>query len=291
MDSDVMVTIGIPVYNAGKYLKNAIDSVLSQTYPHIEVLIIIDGATDDSIDIVKRYNDPRIRLIADAENRGIACRLNQQMNLAKGDYFARMDADDIMFPDRIEKQVEFMLENPDIDAIGSQAVVIDDNNNIIGYRESDTVFSVSSIQNRILFIHPTVFGKRAWFLKNPYSEDLDGVEDYFLWNTAFRGSKFCVLNIPLVFYRDPPVSSISTYLKRQKQLRRALVRLSHVPVMSNFRFCKLSVKSMLKSVIYSVLGKINFSKYLMARRNIPVPSDDLYLYSGMLEKIIKSDNT
>jgi glycosyltransferase involved in cell wall biosynthesis len=291
MDSNVMVTIGIPVYNAGKYLKNAIDSVLAQTYPNFELLITIDGATDDSIDIVKKYNDQRIRLITDAKNRGIAYRLNQQVSLAKGDFFARMDADDIMFPDRIKNQVEFILENPDIDAIGSQAVVIDEHNNIIGFRESDTVFSASSIQNRILFIHPTVFGKRAWFLKNRYSEDLDGVEDYYLWNTTFRGSKFYVLNIPLLFYRDPPVSSISTYLKRQKQLRKALVKLSHLPVMSTFVFCKLSVKSMLKSVIYLVLGKINFSKKLVARRNIPLPSDEMYLYSGMLERIIKSDNT
>jgi glycosyltransferase involved in cell wall biosynthesis len=290
MDSDVMVTIGIPVYNAGRYLKNAIDSVLSQTCRDFEVLITIDGSTDDSADIAGRYADPRIRTIVSDENKGVSYRINQQVCMARGHFFARMDADDIMFPDRIEKQVEFMQKNPDIDAIGSQAVVIDVDNKIIGFRESDTVFSSSSIREKILFIHPTVFGRTDWFRKNPYSEDLAGVEDFYLWNTTFRRSRFHVLDIPLMFYRDPPVTLNSTYPARQKQMRRALVRLHRNSVMSAFTFCKLYLLSMLKSVIYKFLWKVNLSDKLVSGRNIPVPSDKLPFYSDMLENMIRTDH-
>ncbi len=285
-----MVTIGIPVYNAGRYLKNAIDSVLSQTFLDFEVLITIDGATDDSADIACRYTDPRVRTVISDENRGISYRINQQVHMARGHFFARMDADDIMFPDRIEKQVKFMHENPEIDVIGSQAVIIDGDNKIIGFRESDTVFSSSSIRKKILFIHPTVFGRTDWFRKNPYSEDLAGVEDFYLWNTTFRRSGFHVLDIPLMFYRDPPVTLNSTYLLRQKQMRRALVRLRRNSLMSACMFYKFYLRSMLKSVIYKFLWKVNLSDKLVSGRNIPVPSDKLPFYVDMLENMIRKDH-
>ena len=285
-----MVTIGIPVYNADRYLKNAIDSVLSQTFRDFEVLITIDGAKDDSADIAYRYTDPRIRTIISDENRGVAYRINQQVQMARGNFFARMDADDIMFPDRIEKQVKFMHENPEIDVIGSQAVIIDGDNKIIGFRKSDTVFSSSSIRKKILFIHPTVFGRTDWFRKNPYSEDLTGVEDFYLWNMTFRRSRFHVLDIPLMFYRDPPVTLNSTYIARQKQMRRALIRLHRNSFMSACMFCEFYLRSMLKSVIYKFLWKVNLSDKLVSGRNIPVPSDKLPFYSEMLENIIRTDH-
>jgi glycosyltransferase involved in cell wall biosynthesis len=254
------------------------------------VLITIDGATDDSADIACRYTDPRIRTIISDENRGVSYRINQQVNMARGHFFARMDADDIMFPDRIEKQVKFMHENPGIDVIGSQAVIIDGDNKIIGFRESDTVFSSSSIRKKILFIHPTVFGRTDWFRKNPYSEDLAGVEDFYLWNTTFRRSGFHVLDIPLMFYRDPPVTLNSTYLLRQKQMRRTLIRLHRNSLMSACMFYKFYLRSMLKSLIYKFLWTVNLSDKLVSGRNIPVPYDKLPFYADMLENMIRTDH-
>jgi len=291
MDSNVTVTIGIPVYNAGRYLKIALNSVLSQTWTDFEVLITIDGATDDSADIAGLYTDPRIRLIISNENKGVSFRINQQVQMARGYFFARMDADDIMFPERIEKQVKFMLENPDVDVIGSQAVVIDGNNKIIGFRHSDTIFTNLSIQKKILFIHPTVFGRSDWFRKNPYSEDLAGVEDFYLWNTSFRKSRFHVFDIPLMFYRDPPACLYRTYITRQKQMRSALIKLYRTSLMSACGFCKFYLKSILKAMIYKLLWKVNLSDKIVSRRNIPVPRDKLPLYLDILENTIRTDHT
>jgi glycosyltransferase involved in cell wall biosynthesis len=284
MDSDIMVTVGIPVYNAGRYLKNAVDSVLSQTYKNLEILITIDGATDNSIDIIKNYKDKRIRLIADNENKGVAYRLNQQVKMAEGSFFARMDADDIMFPDRIEKQLKFMIANPDVDVIGSQAVVIDRDNSILGFRQSDTTISSSLIQNKILFIHPTVFGRTNWFLKHSYLTELDGVEDFYLWNSTFSESRFHVLNFPLMFYRDPPDANVNSYLRRQKQMRRALIMLLQENVMNSLAFCRLYMASFLKSIIYFLSGRMNLSQRIVSGRNKQLPDSDLAEYSDLMKK-------
>jgi len=286
MDTNVKVTIGIPVYNAGKYLKNAISSVLSQTYPNFELLISLDGVSDNSAEITKSFNDDRIHLIEGKENRGIAYRLNEQVKLAQGHYFARMDADDIMFPDRIETQLRYMLENPGIDVVGSQAVVIDENNKIIGSRLSNTFFTSQTIQEKVLFIHPTVFGKTTWFLNNTYSVEFEGVEDFYLWNTTFSKSKFSVLSDTLLFYRDPPLSAVNTYLKRQKQVRRALQRFKSNSLLTFFTYHELLYKSKLKSVIYYVLSKLNLTRVMLSNRNCSIPSDKFSIYNDILIGII-----
>lgn len=127
------ITIGIPFYNAGRYLASSIRSVLGQTYSGFELILSDDGSTDGSLQIAESFNDPRIRLVSDGANRGIAFRLNEQISLANGTFFARMDADDLMFPDRIEKQLSF-LERYGYDVTGTQAVVIDHNNEVMGLR-------------------------------------------------------------------------------------------------------------------------------------------------------------
>src|SRR5690606_13478656 len=105
MTDNVFVTMGMPVYNAEKFIKMAINSVLQQSHRNFELIITDDGSTDQSMDIVESFNDSRIVLIKDSNNKGISHRLNQQIDLAKGKYFLRMDSDDIMFPDRIEKEI------------------------------------------------------------------------------------------------------------------------------------------------------------------------------------------
>ena len=97
-----MVSIIMPVYNASRFLKETIDSILNQTYTDFEFLIFNDGSTDESFSIIQHYKDPRIRLINSAENKGYLYWLNVGIQEAKGEYIARMDADDIAMPKRLE---------------------------------------------------------------------------------------------------------------------------------------------------------------------------------------------
>ena len=112
------VSVVMPTYNAEKYLKEAIDSILAQTFTDFELLIVDDNSKDKTIDIIKSYQDPRIKLI-EGPNKGIAAALNKGIREARGKYIARMDADDISLPDRFKKQVEFLEKHEDISLVGS----------------------------------------------------------------------------------------------------------------------------------------------------------------------------
>lgn len=212
------VTIGIPCYNVGRFIGFAIKSVLSQTYTNFELIITDDGSTDNTVEEIRKFQDPRIKLFVDGENHGISYRLNQQIDLAKGDIFVRMDGDDLMFPDRVEKQVKYLEEHPYVDVVGSGAVIIDDNNQIIGMRQSQvTQKKPEDALNNTVFMHPTTCGKISFFRKYKYDEELCGVEDNDLWCRGLPDSIFAIMQEPLLFYRDPLRFKLSTYINRKRK--------------------------------------------------------------------------
>ncbi|MFS8652378.1 MAG: glycosyltransferase family 2 protein, partial [Caldibacillus sp.] len=125
--SDPFVTVFMPVYNSGKYLVEAIESILRQTYRNLELLIVDDGSTDHSIEIIKTFADPRIRLIKNDQNRGIPFTRNVGLKEARGKYLAIMDSDDISHPERIERQVAYLENHPAIDVAGTFYVQFSEN--------------------------------------------------------------------------------------------------------------------------------------------------------------------
>lgn len=261
-----LVSIGIPMYNAEKFIKQAVQSVLNQTYDNFELIITDDGSTDQSVDIVISFNDHRIRLIKDGLNKGISYRLNQQINLARGDFFVRMDADDIMFPDRIEKQLDFLMKNPKTDAVGSSVVVINDENQIIGFREAFLQDNYELLFKNILFNHPTVMGRLNFFKTFYYDENFIGVEDLDLWLRSFPTSKFHVMKDPVLFYRDPLVFKLKTYLFRLTQKNKLLKKneyLSEKPILR----LNLILENKLKKIIATLLSLFKMDYLLISKRN------------------------
>ncbi|HKQ33129.1 MAG TPA: glycosyltransferase family A protein, partial [Thermodesulfobacteriota bacterium] len=113
------VTVLMTVYNGEKFLNEAIDGILNQTFRDFEFLIINDGSTDGSREIIKSYKDPRINLVDNESNIGLTASLNRGLSLAGGEYIARQDADDISLPERLEKQISILERNPDIALLGS----------------------------------------------------------------------------------------------------------------------------------------------------------------------------
>jgi len=114
------ISVILPVYNGGKYLKESIDSILNQTFNNYELIIVNDGSTDESLDIIISYKDERIKLI-NQKNTGLSKALNNGIKLAIGKYIARMDHDDISYPERLKKQFEFMENHSEYVAIGTWA--------------------------------------------------------------------------------------------------------------------------------------------------------------------------
>ena len=203
------VTVLMPVYNAEKYLSEAIESVLNQTYREFEFLIVNDGSTDKSQAIVESYSDPRIKLITKV-NGGVSSALNAGLSEATGKFIVRFDADDICYPNRIEEQYLFMKDNPDYILAGTDADYIT--------KEGDYIFtfvnsghSDPEIKKNYLescpFIHSTViYRKDAVLALGGYEVKAHTFEDYFLWVRLIERGKVCNFNKPLVKVRFNPES-------------------------------------------------------------------------------------
>lgn len=213
------VTVLMPVYNGEKYLKEAIDSILSQTFRDFEFLIINDGSTDKSAEIIASYPDPRIRLVHNGKNIKLIATLNKGLDLARGEYIARMDCDDISLPDRLAKQVAFMDENPDIGICGTWVKTIGEVEGDVWRYPSDH----DTIKCMLLFgsvlAHPSVMMRRE-MLRNhnlKYDSNYTHAEDFQLWRRASQ--LFLTANIGeiLVLYRITS-NSVSRY-NREAQLK------------------------------------------------------------------------
>ncbi len=196
-----LVSVIMPVYNAENYLREAIESILNQTYTNFEFIIIDDNSTDNSLKIIQSYNDPRIKLLQNNTNLGVTKTLNIGLKNARGKYIARMDADDISLPTRLEKQVDFLLKNQDYCLIGSYYQLIEDKY-IVKLPVSDESIRANMIFHNP-FCHPSVmFDNELLRIENIfYNEQLKFAQDEDLW---YRLSKFGKLyNLPevLLYYR------------------------------------------------------------------------------------------
>jgi glycosyltransferase involved in cell wall biosynthesis len=207
------VTALMSVFNGDKYLSEAIDSILNQTFTNFEFLIVNDGSNDRTEDILKSYNDARIRLINNDKNMGLAKSLNKGLKIARGEYIARMDADDISLPTRLERQVEFLDKNEHVGLLGTSWYAINGDGERIG-----TNRAVSGKHAVHFICHGSiVMRKRCLEKVGFYREVLELAEDYDLWLRI--SEKFDVSNLsePLYMHRAH-VDSVSTRKKLQQGL-------------------------------------------------------------------------
>lgn len=209
MNIQPLVTIGIPFYNAEAYLSDAIKSVIVQTYKNWELILIDDGSIDNSLAIAKSFvqQDSRIRIIFDGQNKKLPARLNQIIHEAKGSYIARMDADDIISPQRIELQIDFLQASPEIDLISTGILSLKNDLTLVGYRGTTNPKSINladAIMGTTGIIHASVVAKKDWFLRNLYNENNRLAEDYELWLTAYLKNDLKVgfIEKPLYYYRE-----------------------------------------------------------------------------------------
>jgi glycosyltransferase involved in cell wall biosynthesis len=281
-----LISIGIPIYNAEKFLSFAIRSVINQSYKNWELILTDDGSSDKSVEIAKEYLfDSRIKLIIDPENKGLNYRLNQQITLAKGKYFARMDADDIMHPERIQQQVAFLESHPHIDVVGSAAFSIDIHNQIQGLLPVNPhPLNLKDVFKHRCFIHPAITAKSDWFRKNRYSEKYYRMEDTELWARTILQSKFRNIEVPLLYYRAVGIPYLSKYLSSNKGERK-LIRTVY-PCLSFTRFHLLS-KNFTKIIIYLIFDTFGMLDVLIKRRAIAIDMETKAKAETMLNIAIK----
>lgn len=203
IDKNPVVTVFMAVYNGEKYIKEAIDSVLAQSYTDFELLIINDGSTDKTLDVIAKFTDPRIRLLHNNGNRGLTHTRNHGVREALGKYFAILDSDDIAMPNRLKIQVDYMDANPDVAICGGQAILIDGSSKEI---RPYKVHSGDSLSHWLVlhnvFINSTLMLKTSVMKEMGGYREMAPAEDYDL---SFRiGLKYRVANLSdtFVFYRE-----------------------------------------------------------------------------------------
>jgi glycosyltransferase involved in cell wall biosynthesis len=211
----MLVTVSIPFYNPGSVFIHSINSVLLQTYSKLEILLVNDGSTDGSLDLALSITDPRVKVINDNVNKGLNYRLNQITDIATGEYLARMDADDLMALDRIEKQVQFLFDNPKLDLVTSGLCSIDTDFNILGFRgpkeggiDKDLTFE-SLLFGTKCPIHASLLAKKSWCKRNCYNDKYKRIEDYYLWLTAFEKGDLNIGFMPDYLYYYEESNSIN----------------------------------------------------------------------------------
>jgi len=203
------VTVLMPAYNAGKYIGEAIASVLEQSFTDFELLIINDGSTDDTEKIIRSFKDPRIVLISQ-ENKGVSAALNLGLSHARANYIARFDADDICLPNRLKVQYDFITAYPEYTIIGSAVEYMDADGHYIftHHPEGHLNEEIQQLKYTICpFIHSSVFYKKDAVVNNGgYNEHAYTYEDHFLWVNILKNEKACNLSQALIKVRLNPES-------------------------------------------------------------------------------------
>ncbi len=179
------VTVLLPVYNGARHLREAIASVLGQTFTDFELLVVSDGSTDESVAIARSYADPRVSIVDRRENLGLVATLNEGLTRARGEYVARQDADDVLRPTRLATQVRYLDDHHDIAAVGSSVQLLNDDGRSVGvwhYPEDPVAARWALLFNSAL-AHSSVMFRAARIREaGGYSGRQPHVEDYELWS-------------------------------------------------------------------------------------------------------------
>lgn len=203
MNKNEMVSVIIPLYNAEKYIAETIESVLQQTYQNFEVIVIDDCGTDHSVEIVKRYKDERIKIFHNERNMGIAYSRNRGLKESSGEYIALLDNDDVAINTRLEKQVAFLQEHPEIDVVSGNAQWIDENGKVV--RDTIDVIEDPLYIKMILMFRNIYNNSEMTFRKSlvetyhiEYSDGCLGMEDFWFWVQCSNVAKFgCIPDLVL----------------------------------------------------------------------------------------------
>ena len=270
----------MPVYNGERHLREAIDSILIQSFKPFELLIIDDGSTDRSASIVASYRDPRIRFIRNERNLGITATLNKGIALASCELIARMDADDISHPQRIQKQFGYMKRNPRCALLSTWARVVSEDKQFIRIERYRSNFYYYNLTFECCIYHPTVmFRKTAveqiGMYRLPYSEDYD-----LFWRMS---TTFLIGNLPeaLLDYRISS-TSLNTVLKKDEY-----ERANEQNVLRNIRYY-LGEDFQISHASLECL-RHNF-RPLIAQYDFPVLMDALSVIDAVTARILLKEN-
>ncbi|PPK93265.1 glycosyl transferase family 2 [Nonlabens xylanidelens] len=292
-----LISVILPAYNAEKYLAQAIDSILNQTCLYFELIIINDGSTDRTEMIIQSYSDNRIKYYNNEINLGLIGTLNRGLELAKGKYIARMDADDISFLDRFHKQFDFLENNEDYVICSSSRIEFYQDNtkkHITFLPETNEEITIAK-HFSTPFTHPAVMMRNSVIklYKLQYLNDYKYSEDYEFWIRLLEYGKGYNFVKPLISYRIVQEGQTSTGVKNKvqreliiKAIQKKALLLSNIDLMDkdlDFLF-QLSLSDRIKKID---LDYFDFGFIISFFRNIQIEfKDKLYIESSIVNYVL-----
>jgi glycosyltransferase involved in cell wall biosynthesis len=271
MNDAPLVSIGMPVHNGAKTIRYAVTSIQNQFWSNWELIIIDDGSTDATLSILKSFSDSRVRIFSDGKKQGIAARLNQAVQLARGKYFARMDADDFSFPHRLERQVDFLQHRPEVDLVGSSLLVFKNEKELVGVRRVPASHGriCSTPDQGFKLMHPTWMGRLAWFRIHPYNETALLCEDQELLLRHYQTSCYANIDEPLLGYKEDGLN-LKKLLKTRWSWARQLVHFWYGTKRQPLYAARAFTKQALKAAIDTFAIITGLKYFVLSHRATPI---------------------
>lgn len=249
--SQPLVSVIMPVFNTASYVQEAIESILGQSFGDFEYIIINDGSSDHSDEVIRQFRDARIRYYNNEGNKGLVYTLNRGLDLATGQFIARMDGDDVSLLDRFQQQVTYLQQHPEVDVLATRVKLINELGEPLGdWMDESKMISQADIYSFLpvnnCIAHPSIMAKGSVLRAFKYSEAQKESEDYDLWlRLAAAGKQIHKLEAPLVKHR---IVASSFTRKRQQNI---FMKLSA----TKFMFAKTEIrKGNLNSFVVRTLG-------------------------------------
>lgn len=281
-----LLTIGISFYNNAYTLEDLVKCIFAQTFQDWELIFIDDGSTDGGVRIIEKITDLRVRIICDGKNLGRSVRYNQITDMARGEYVARFDADDLSMPDRFEKLVLFMGSHPEIDVVSSDMLSVDENEEVKGRRYNPVSHDeiCANPLNHVYLAHGPMVARKEWLIKHKYPEQYRIAIDYALLLSSYKDSHFASIPEPLYIYREYITHSFKKYVKTSFSVTRiiwAYGRRTHniFRVMFSIFLCYIRV------VIYMMITVLGLQQKLIDKRSNKASESEKQLFKTAMQKI------
>jgi len=287
-----MITIGLPFYNCEETLADTIRAVFAQSYQDWELVLVDDGSSDGSLGIAQAVADPRVRVLSDGRNLGLAARLNQIADIASGEYLARLDADDLMHPERLAKQLRVLQsDRTSCELVDTGLLSIDIHNQPQGTRCCEPIaLTGAGLLRGKTPVHAALLGKTSWFQRNRYDTGMRRAQDFELWSRAFAQGELRLLRVPEPLYIVREASP-ATYTKTKltyAAVREVLKRVGP-SVLGNAQTRFELSKSYAKQVAYFAMSRVHLERKLVATRNRSSSEAERTLQAAIIRSVLETE--
>ena len=284
-----IITVGMPVRNNARSIRTAVRSIQHQTVPDWELLLIDDGSTDGTVDAVgDLLCDPRIRVFSDGKALGISSRLNQTLDLATGCYYARMDGDDVSYPERFEHQLQFLQTHPEVNLVGAQMLIVGESGRVLGERRGPQTHEAICQHPPLGFrmFHPTYFGHLEWFRVHRYASARRCEDQELLLRTCGH-SRFANVDLILLGYHEER-PSLHPFLCGRYNFVRAVAR---APEMSVLDAIMAGAGHASKATLDALAVASGLGLRLLPHRCQPTTRGEVHRWQEVWRSVISEDAT